>query len=1169
MFRALRDIIVITVIGLIVWGLGPWLTVGEHHPLTSAGARQWVIGALTAFWLLARITAFWRRRRFQRNLRRQLHSASPALTPESRDASTLEGGFKRALGYLKRYHGQNGLVKPFWLPRRSRARVYNLPWYLVVGAAGSGKTKTLENAGLALLDRLDSPDAPTKACDWYFTPQGVLISPASDILDDGARWQRLLVLLKRYRARQPLNGVALILSAQHLAQAGRDEHYRHAGILRRRLLELRRGLNIDLPVYIVITKADCLAGFSQYFSRFDGPELEQPWGIGFPWREKTDGEVSLTRLFDEGYDRLLRRLNDALADTLLAEHDPRLRTEIFVLPQAVAALRPSLQRYLDIIFAPSHDGPIPAPRGVWFTSANQKTSAAAGATPACRGDVFDYRFAPMQASTANDAATPPQSYFLKALFRDIIFAESALAGVRRWSIYRPGIGQIAGCGLACALLLTAAGYCVASYHNNCRYLDEVGRRTLSLEQVSAAILGFADPALSAMLPFFNTLAAWAENDRFDYRHPPLEYRMGLYRGHTLHDAGQLVYQHALKRTLLPRLAQQISTALSQADFNDADYTYQALKAYQMLYQPQYYDSGFLLSWARLTLAYMPGAAELDAGEREQLQRHLVQLIAAAPLLSPFEQDQSLIESAQNAISRRAPSERAYQRLKHRLLRDGRFNAPSLLALAGDAAEHELARKSGLALTESLAGLFTPEGYWQGLQPLINETLGTLQHEDAWVLNQPMAKDNSGLADSVRYWYVNDFIRQWDDFLADIALKPAADLNRRIISARVMSGEHSPLRNLVTRIAPILALSPPAALPNVSRRIGVGTGGMLDALLARPTPSDEAQSAELLVRNHYRDIIELGKPRDENGGGVAFDDIVLQMGGLYRYLVALQKNDDAPANPGDTLDRLRADALRLPKPLRGLVLELADGAGQQTRRQTVQRLRQLFTSQISGHCRNIADGRYPLSPQSAADISPDDLARLFAPQTGLASRFWQQHLADKVNTGVTPWRLLFVAEMGNETAPDPMLMFFQTAQYIADAFFPPGSSSSSFSFTLRPVDMDNDILSLTLDMDGQTLSYSHGSPDAYRFNWPGPRRSGKALLSVTLADGSVKMLERQGAWALHRLLDCSQRRSGSQPDARRYTFSLAGHKATLEIVPDSVRNPFSLPPFNCAAKPEPL
>ncbi|HEY0210256.1 type VI secretion system membrane subunit TssM [Acerihabitans sp.] len=1169
-----RGVFAAAACSLAVWFMGPRLAVGGLHPLASETARYQVIGAVAALWLLLRLRSSLRQARFRRGLRRQL---TPAERPPSAvDETTLAAGFKRAARILKRHHGHSGGLKKYGLPGWGRAYLHQLPWYLVLGAEGSGKSKALQHAGLDFLESrpIDAGAAAVPGrCDWYFAAQGVMISPCGSFLADGdSRWQQMLALLKRYRAHRPLNGVVLAISAQDLLQPSRDEHYRQAGLLRRRLLELRRQLHIALPVYIMITKTDRLTGFSQYFGRFDGPELEQAWGMDFPWQDGSGDGFSLPDAFGQAFDRLLRRLNDALADTLLAEPDPRLRAGCLVLPQAVAALRQPLLRYLEIIFASFPEGPVPAPRGIWFTSANQKTGPAAGAPAGGPDDPFDYRFTPADASPAHETAPTPQSYFLKALFRDVILAEGDLAGTRRWAVYRRRLGLIAGYGLLSALLLAAGSIGIASYHNNLRYLARVQVRTQALEHLSDAILRAPEPGLGQVLPFFNGLGVWGEGDIFDYRRPPLDHRMGLYRGRILHSAGELVYRHALKRVLLPLVAQQLGAVLARADAGETDFTYQALKAYQMLYEPQHYDGVFLLSWVLMTLPAMPGASELDSAGNEQLRRHLARLITDAPLASPYDKDPRLVEAARSAVRQRTLSQRAYQRLKQQLVQDSRFKAVSLIDLAGAPAEHELMRTSGLPATATLPGLFTPEGYWQGFAPGIAATLERLQDEDRWVLNQTESPREDELAANVRQRYMNEFITRWDNFLGDIVLMPAPDLNRRINSARVLSGEHSPLRRLVTRIGPILALSPPgdeeASPPDLGRQLGARTRGLLGNMFPRREQED-GEGAELTVRNHYRDLIALSRPRGENSAAIAFDDILTQLGSLYRYLVALQNSGDAPPAPGETLSRLRADALRLPQPLRRLILELAEGAGQDSRIQARQRLQRLFDSQVGAYCRQVADGRYPLSPRSAVDVSPDELARLFAPETGLSDRFWRRHLADHVAAGGGRWQFLPWFDAGDGASGEALLQFFGAARAIGDAFFPPGATRPSFSFTLRPLAMDNGILSLSLNIDGQTLSYNHGPSIAYHLNWPGTGRTGKAQLTASLADGSTATLEKRGHWALHRLLDCGKSRRKGNDGARRVTFTLAGRDLTLDVVPDNVRNPFTLPDFSCAAQPEPL
>ncbi len=81
---------------------------------------------------------------------------------------------------------------------------------------------------------------------------------------DAAEWAGFLDLLKRHRGRRALNGVIVALSIDALSEG--DEAIRaHGREIRRRLAELNERLEIRLPVYLMLTKADLIRGFEPFF----------------------------------------------------------------------------------------------------------------------------------------------------------------------------------------------------------------------------------------------------------------------------------------------------------------------------------------------------------------------------------------------------------------------------------------------------------------------------------------------------------------------------------------------------------------------------------------------------------------------------------------------------------------------------------------------------------------------------------------------------------------------------------------------------------------------------------------------------------------------------------------------------------------------------------------
>ena len=113
------------------------------------------------------------------------------------------------------------------------------------------------------------------------------------------------------------------------------------------------------------------------------------------------------------------------------------------------------------------------------------------------------------------------------------------------------------------------------------------------------------------------------------------------------------------------------------------------------------------------------------------------------------------------------------------------------------------------------------------------------------------------------------------------------------------------------------------------------------------------------------------------------------------------------------------------------------------------------------------------------------------------------------------------------------------------------------FQLVPVSLDAGIGQITLDIAGQTMTYNHGPTESTSFRWP---QNGKTLVRVTMtpaSGGNATITEKDGPWALLRLLDTARVIPSGQPDKFRLIFTSPGGSATFELDASSVRNPFTL------------
>ncbi|MFV9686026.1 type VI secretion system membrane subunit TssM [Pantoea graminicola] len=1189
----------ITALSFIIWVIGPVFSIVDSRPLEPEQNRMISIALLYLVWGLGqaipRLYNFWLNRKLMSSLETGKSDAPDAdrqrLTSEEQ---VLAGRFSEATEMLKKAHFQrhSSRGRPFWAQRFGRQYLYQLPWYMIIGAPGAGKTTALVNSGLQfpLADKFGKSAlrgiGGTRNCDWWFTNDAVLLDTAgrystqeSQQERDASEWHHFLDLLRKYRGRQPINGVIVTLSVSDLLSQSPEALRNQALALRQRLMELHDRLGIRFPVYVLVTKADLLKGFRSYFASLDKAQREQIWGFTFPWAQASAADFELNNQFQLEYSLLQQRLDAGLADRLLMESDPQARAESYLFPQEFAALRPLLAEALDTLFARSDFETQFAPRGIYFASGTQE------GLPFDRvmGELNRALNLPGQQTgesgswdQVNKESPIPQnkgqSFFLKGVLEDVIFQESGLAGSNRWWELRNRAGLWSGYLALLLLLLVAGALWLTSYSKNKSYLQEMAAKTPQVEQLGDQLRQQVNGDLFALVPYLNTLLHLPESADFSLDSPPLTRRMGLYRGTEVSDATRALYEKALKQLLLPQVAQNITRWLRADNGSDADYSYEALKAYQMLYQPKHYDGRFLQAWLMLNLSReLP--QNVTQQQVKQLAWHLQQLLETQIHASPYAKDEALIKREQALINQMPLSQRVYGRLKRLLQRSDTLQTVTLASLGGPQSELVFSRKSGKSVNDGVAGLYTPEGYWQHVDKQIAPVTQALYKDDLWVLDGAAPAQKSEQTDlAVRQLYVQDYIRQWEQFLSDIQLNSSADLSQRINTARLLSGNHSPLRQLVINLSRLLTLNraqpdektAQAAKPldNSATRTLEALFSSSDAAAARGQATSQT-TPEQAVAVHFAPVIELAQPLQQGSKVLAVDDFLHQIDDLYRYLTAVQDaaNSGMPPPASDAISRLQASAGRLPGSLQNMVSSMAVGASSDAQRRDMDNVRKRITMEVGSFCRQAIAGRYPLVRSARSEVTPDDLARMFAPGSGMMDSFFRDNLASKVDTTNAAWR--FTPGIDGKSLPggEALLRPFQQAQSIRDAFFANGATTPGFRVTLRTVRMDNEILNLTLDVDGQILRYSHGPQAVQMVSWPGPGGTSQVRMQLGLTNGTTSTLVTSGPWALNRFFDRA-RVTAAGGLTRDATFSVDGHQVTLSFTPGSIRNPFQLPGFSC-------
>ncbi|WP_312041637.1 type VI secretion system membrane subunit TssM [Erwinia sp.] len=653
----------ITALCALIWMTGPLLSLNDIHWLESSTNRQIAIGLCYFLWIIFQLIPQLYRAWFNSKLLNNLQKNSLEHAEQAAAEELLSALFSEAATLLKKTHfpGRRQGRNRGWLQRFSAQYLYQLPWYIIVGAPGAGKTTALLNSGLGfpLGDSVGRSAlrgvGGTRHCDWWFTDEAVLLDTAgryalqeSQRAKDASEWQTFISLLKRYRARQPINGVIMTISVADLLSDSADARYVQAAALRSRMKELHQQTGIHFPVYVMVTKTDLLKGFMSYNGTLDKSQRDGTWGFTFPWEPDRVSEPPISTQFDRQFRELTARLQADLAGKMAKESDLTQRADCFLFPQEFASLRPLLAEYLEIVFAPEKEGLPWAPRGLFFTSGTQE------GLPFDRimGELTRKLQLPQATShsiaswdTVNRNAPIPankgQSYFIHSLLSDLIFRESGLAGSDRSWEYRNRLLHWAGYASLALALVIATLLWTTSYYKNQHYLQQVEARLAPVDRQAQRLVNNNNGDILDLLPFLNSLVALPQSDNFSLDDPPLSMRGGLYRGDQISTAALGFYQNALKTLLLPRVAQNITQALRNDKGDDNDFSRNALRAYQMLYQPRSYDGEFLRGWVMQNLQRtLP--ASVTTRQLQQLDWHLSQLLDRQIQTSPFVRDNALI-----------------------------------------------------------------------------------------------------------------------------------------------------------------------------------------------------------------------------------------------------------------------------------------------------------------------------------------------------------------------------------------------------------------------------------------------------------------------------------------------------------------------------------------------
>lgn len=1177
--------LVVILIGLsalmaLVWFAGPLVRIGEvnilDNPLTKI-ATVVSLGIAGVGYFLYDLQSRWKSSAdIAKNLSGMgganggTAAAGAGETAIADDSTTLKTRMSDALQTLKKTSGTKGDY------------LYDLPWYVIIGPPGAGKTTALVNSGLKFpLARGGATPAAiageggTRYCDWWFTEDAILIDTAgryttqdSDASADKSSWLSFLELLRKNRPKQPINGVFVCISIEDLLRLPEAQLQAHSDAIRNRLVELHDQLKVDFPVYALFTKADLISGFMDFFRPLNEEQRRAVWGATFQTADKT---ANMVAQIPEEFDLLIERLNEDVVDRMQEEPTPQAKVQIFGFPSQMAALKQPVFNFLNRIFEPTRYHTNATLRGFYFTSGTQE------------GTPIDQLVGALSRSFGAENVGQAQmsglgkSYFLTDLLQKVVFEEAGWVSTNVKALRRALVFKSAGYALMALLTFGLGGALWYSYTRNS---DLVGRSFASVTQYKTVAGPLRDETAITDSDFSrvvaplhhlrNMPAGYAQRDES----VPVTHTVGLNQKPRINASTESAYDTGLLRLLRPRMIFLLENRL-RANITNPGYLTEALKIYLMIGGKQPMDKAAVTDWFRQELdVVVPGAGNAPA--RASLLEHVTRLLELEiPDAGPnsLEVDGTLVQEAQNAIGRMTVADRAFE-----LLRSGARSQSQRDWVAkrkgGQDTGLVFEGANGVDLeTVRVPFFYTYAGFHEAFLGRIR-AVGDQVSEERKVLSDistqaTLRTQYEQLPVTLHERYRREFIAAWQTELRKLRLKVLTADKPRYLSLQAAASPTSPVAQMIESIREETALTKEKDKP--APAAGSAPAAAPPAAIVLPGGEAPGASIEQAFRG-YALLVEGDRSRRP------VDELTKILNEVYSALTLI--NDPARTVEGrqkfaESLKSFETTAGRFPEPFKGLLQTAAASFDTDAADATVARINQTLFDQVTNACQQLIAQKFPFARTSTRDMTVDEFKGLFGPG-GTIDRYFQANLAQYANTSGRTWNWNQASPVGRRLSP-AMLRNFQLANEIKQAYFPAGAAG--FSFAVKNLRIADEVDFARLEINSAqlvterpkappppTISIFGSSPPpppspppgpapVVIFQWPGP--IGMSNTTVTLlpeTPGRSNVLQRPGPWGIFRLLNESPASVNNEVLTTR--ISVGGREVQYQINAVSLPNPFT-------------
>ncbi|MGD0676378.1 MAG: type VI secretion system membrane subunit TssM [Polyangiaceae bacterium] len=1148
--------------------------------LLTAAVALILTGAIVA----RRVRASLKARTLERELLKQAEQQALNARPDRRaEIAVLQAQMKRGLQALR---GSR-------LASREGGALYTLPWYMIIGPPGAGKTTALKHSGLVFPYQGPSAEGGirglggTRNCDWWFTNEAILLDTAgrwATEADDRDEWLAFLDILRKSRSQKPINGVIVAISITDVMAATEEQIDSYAKRLRARFDEMTTRLHMIVPAYVMFTKADLVAGFVEFWGELSKTERAQIWGMTFALSGA--GQRDAGHAFDEEFDLLVGSLHRRALRRIGAARQPETRARIYRFPLEFAAIKPNLHAFVAALMQPNAFQEAPILRGVYFSSGTQE------GRPVDR--VIDDMRRAFNLGPGGAGIQPPptetKSYFVGDVFERVVIPDKAVASRTRQELRRQSLRRLALSASALALAAMIVVPSISTFFENLSLVTEsrdMAERSRNVDWYDAR------PVMTKVHELDDLRARLDELSRWRKEGVPLRLGWGMYAGDGLYDALRTVYVGSLQTQFAEPARNEIereltTTAAKPARLNATEYQtcFDRLRAYLEMsdaqrLEPDWEGAALSAVWAQLIGATSPA-------EKAALSTHAAHYVSLVESheAPTWHVDSNLVNRVRALLKQTPEVELDY----NGLIREASENAEPIQRqnlFVGSKFQTFLTSKSHSDV--SVRGAFTRAGWETVVRDRLDKSRARHLADGRWVLGDTQeigVQHTDKVLQDLRARYFVDYRNAWVAFLADFDLRRPSDGAEALDELTALTENPPPYSKLLAVVADNTRLE---QAPASGAR--PGSGSISDRLLEQARQNETVQKvlgdggiAEKekpwvsAVQTDFQPLVAFGIASNTSGDAPSPTGLSHYLQQILAPVVgALEDIKDAQSAPDPhALDQVFREALRgtselvtqtqsdLTRPLLAPLLmnplrysyetALTPVAGDVDRK---------WGLEVWKDWHDKLEGHYPFS-DTGRDASLADYAEFFKPDKGLLWAFYTDNLhATLERDGDT-----FVPVPQVKWAkylPD-LLRCYTTGGLITTETFPEGADMPLVEFDANVHSVSETVSEVTFEVDGARGVYKNTPEEWFHVEWPSkdPKKRG-ASLRVRGFDSLDELLARPGDFGLFRLLDGASaiepgtgggKAGGAQTVVAKWNLQSQNAWVRMDIRPTRTRSVFT-------------